>query len=49
MVAITVAGAIWYREEVEIIGLVTRVLTRLRFSKAVRIELPDPDEHANSS
>lgn len=38
-----------YRDEVEVVGLVTRVLTRLSFSKAVRLEQPNPDQHSNST
>lgn len=38
-----------YRDEVEVVGLVTRVLTRLRFSKTLRLEQLNPDQHSNSS
>jgi len=38
-----------YRDEVEVVGLVTRVLTRLRFSKALRLEQLNPDQYSNSS
>lgn len=38
-----------YRDEVEVVGLVTRVLTRLRFSKSLKLGQTDPDQHSNST
>jgi len=38
-----------YRDEIEVVGLVTRVLTRLRFSKGLKLEQINRDQHSNSS
>jgi len=38
-----------YRNEIEIIGLVTRVLTRLWFSTGLKLEQINRDQHSNSS
>jgi len=38
-----------YRHEIEIVGQVTRVLTRLRFSLERRLEKTNRDQHSNSS
>ena len=38
-----------YRDEIEVVGLVTRVLTRLRFFRGMKIEQINRDQHSNSS
>jgi transcriptional regulator with XRE-family HTH domain len=38
-----------YRDEIEVVGLVTRVLTRLSFSQGLRLEHVNRDQHSNSS
>jgi transcriptional regulator with XRE-family HTH domain len=38
-----------YRHEVEVVGLVTRVLTRLWFSKGLKLDQINRDRHSNSS
>jgi transcriptional regulator with XRE-family HTH domain len=38
-----------YRQEVEVVGMVNRVLTRLGFSKRLGVDYVSPDEHSNST
>ncbi len=38
-----------YREEVEVVGIVNRVLTRLGFPKSLSFDHVSPDEHSNST
>jgi len=38
-----------YRQEVEVVGIVNRVLTRLGFPKSLSFEYVSPDEHSNST
>lgn len=38
-----------YRDEIEVVGLVIRVLTRVRFSKGLKLEQIDHDQHADTS
>jgi len=38
-----------YRQEVEVVGLVNRVLTRLGFPKRLSFDYVSPDEHSNST
>lgn len=38
-----------YRDEIEVVGLVTRVLTRLRFSKELKLEQINRDQHSTSN
>jgi transcriptional regulator with XRE-family HTH domain len=38
-----------YPDEVEVVGVVTRVLTRLSFSRGVKLEYVNRDQHSNSS
>jgi transcriptional regulator with XRE-family HTH domain len=38
-----------YPDEVEVVGVVTRVLTRLSFSQGMKIEHVNRDQHSNSS
>ena len=38
-----------YRDEIEVVGLVTRVLTKVRFSKGPKPEQRNHDQHSNSS
>jgi transcriptional regulator with XRE-family HTH domain len=38
-----------YRQEVEVIGIVNRVLTRLGFPKSLSFDYVSPDEHSNST
>jgi transcriptional regulator with XRE-family HTH domain len=38
-----------YRDEIEIVGLVTRVLTKLRFARELKPEPINRDQHSNSS
>ncbi|MBB6142993.1 transcriptional regulator with XRE-family HTH domain [Silvibacterium bohemicum] len=38
-----------YRGEIEIVGMVNRVLTRLGFPRKTRLDYTSPDEHSNST
>jgi len=38
-----------YRQEVEVVGIVNRVLTRLGFPKSLSFDYVSPDEHSNST
>jgi transcriptional regulator with XRE-family HTH domain len=38
-----------YRQEVEVVGMVNRVLTRLGFPKSLSFDYAIPDEHSNST
>jgi transcriptional regulator with XRE-family HTH domain len=38
-----------YRDQIEVVGLVTRVLTRLRLFKGMKLEQINRDQHSNSS
>lgn len=38
-----------YKQEVEVVGIVHRVLTRLGFPKSVRFDYLSPDQHSNST